>query len=491
MRSCGTQLGVIGSHLRRQVSDERGVALVMALGVMLCLSILLAVTIFFSTAGAQDAEAKNAGQKAYALAEAGLNSAFAQLAPHYPSASTAGSASWVASPGAKSYGGGTADYTGSYDSATQTWTLTGTGTVPSPTGASALVRTATARVPVVLNGSPAYLWGFFMGDPSAGCTTFDNGAAVKVSVYVANCLTFSNNAHISEPVAGGSSVDVYVGGLLNMGDSGNSSIGTSSTDRVRTVTAIGGCKYHLVTYPCSSSSSSQVWAQSYPTTTSSVSLPAIDLASTYASANWSAATCTVGTNPFDGDTSANSSRGTVRLLNGPSFDCTARSSAGATVGRLAWSTTTKTLTISGTVFIDAATLTFTNTDVAIYSGSGTIYVNGTVSFNNTSSICGPGTGSTASNGCPADAWDTTQGALMILAGNAANVNPAFSMNNSSMFEGVAYANGIYNGNNGAVVRGSVLAKRGQLQNSGGSKALTSIPPGAPGTAYQLGTATFG
>src|SRR5262249_42178048 len=150
------------------------------------------------------------------------------------------------------------------------------------------------------------------------------------------------------------------------------------------------------------------------------------------------------------------------------FDCTARNGAGATIGRLAWSSSTKTLTISGTVFIDASQLTLSSSDAALYSGSGTIYVNGTVSFSNSSAICGPGTGSSASTGCSADAWDPTQGALMIIAGNAAGVSPAFSMNNSSTFEGIAYANGVYQGNNGAVVRGSVLAKRGQLQNSGGS-----------------------
>ena len=96
-----------GHSHRRRLADESGIALVMALGMMLTLSVLLALVVFVTTAGSQDAEAKNAGQKAYALAEAGLNSAFAQLAPHYPSSSTAGSAAWVASPGAESDGGGT------------------------------------------------------------------------------------------------------------------------------------------------------------------------------------------------------------------------------------------------------------------------------------------------------------------------------------------------------------------------------------------------
>jgi hypothetical protein len=457
---------------------------------LLVLAVILTTVIFFTTAASRDANAKNAGQKAYALAEAGLNSAFAQLAPHYPNTTTAGSASWVSSPGAQSYGGGTADYSGSWNSATQTWTLTGTGSVVPPGATSPLVRTATARVPVTLSTSPSYAWGFFMGDPSGPCSTFDNGAVVKISVYVASCLTFSGNAKILEPTTGTLTIPVYVGGLLNMGDSGSSSIGTSSTDTVLSVTALGGCKFHTVSYACSSAASSQVWAQSYPTATSSIPLPPVDLAGVYASANWSAATCATGANPFDGDATRNSSKGTFRPLNGASFDCTATNAAGATVGRLAWNSTTKVLTVSGTVFIDASNLTVQNADTAIYSGSGTIYVNGTVSFANSGSLCGPGTGSTASAGCTANAWNPATGGLMLIAGNAGNVSPALTMSGASMFEGIAYANGFYQGSNGAGVRGSVLAKNGQIQGASTAKAISTVPNGAPGSSYVLGTPNF-
>jgi len=475
---------------RALLCDERGLVLVLALGILLVLSIMLATVVYFTTAGSQDAETKNAGQKAYAVAEAGLNSAFAQLATHYPNTTTAGSAAWVSSPGAQSYGGGTVNYSGTWNGGTQTWTLTGTGSV-QPAGAnSPLVRTATARVPVTIATSLSYMWGFFMGDASAPCSTFDNGAVVKISVYVASCLTFSGNAKILEPTTGTLTIPVYVGGLLNMGDMGSSSIGSSSTDKVLSVTAIGGCKFHTVAYACSSSSSSQVWAQSYPTSTSSITLPTVDLTGTYASANWSAATCSTGSNPFDNDATRNSSKATYRPLNGASFDCSAKNAAGATVGRLAWDSTTKVLTVSGTVFIDASTLTIQNNDTALYSGSGTIYVNGTVSFSNSGSLCGPGTGSTASAGCTANGWNPDTGGLMIIAGNAASVTPAFTMNGASMFEGIAYANGFYQGNNGAAVRGSVLAKNGQIQGASTTKAISTVPMGAPGSSYVLGTPDF-
>ena len=72
-------------------------ALVMALGIMLVLAIALTTVITFSAAGARDSHRVNAGQKAYAIAEAGVNSAISQIAPHYryPNTTTAGDNAWV------------------------------------------------------------------------------------------------------------------------------------------------------------------------------------------------------------------------------------------------------------------------------------------------------------------------------------------------------------------------------------------------------------
>ena len=51
--------------------EESGIALIMALGIMLVLTIALTTTIHFTSASARHANSSNAGQKAYALAEAG------------------------------------------------------------------------------------------------------------------------------------------------------------------------------------------------------------------------------------------------------------------------------------------------------------------------------------------------------------------------------------------------------------------------------------
>ena len=58
-------------------------ALIMALGIMLVLVIALTTVITFTAAGARDAHRVNAGQKATALAEGGVNNALAVLTKNY------------------------------------------------------------------------------------------------------------------------------------------------------------------------------------------------------------------------------------------------------------------------------------------------------------------------------------------------------------------------------------------------------------------------
>src|SRR5262245_60598837 len=69
---------------RRLHRDEEGIALVLAILIMLVLTIVLGSVIFMTAAAARDAHRSNAGQKASALAESGLNNALAVLNANYP-----------------------------------------------------------------------------------------------------------------------------------------------------------------------------------------------------------------------------------------------------------------------------------------------------------------------------------------------------------------------------------------------------------------------
>ena len=74
----------LGAAWRRLLREEEGVALVLAILTMLVLTISLTTVIFVTAAGARDAHRTNAGQKASALAESGINNALAVLNANYP-----------------------------------------------------------------------------------------------------------------------------------------------------------------------------------------------------------------------------------------------------------------------------------------------------------------------------------------------------------------------------------------------------------------------
>ena len=168
---------------RPRLDDESGMALVMALGITLVLAIALTTVITFSAAGARDSHRVNAGQKAYALAEAGVNNALSVLYATYPDrrrrlipARTAcsirrrrrpafpGRRPAVACCSASSPFMSTPDASRPNETVTwwgrirtvpgrdALWVISSTGSVPNPTGpgAAPVTRTVHAKVPVII-----------------------------------------------------------------------------------------------------------------------------------------------------------------------------------------------------------------------------------------------------------------------------------------------------------------------------------------------------
>src|SRR4051812_22676518 len=58
---------------RRLLREEEGIALVLAVLIMLVLTLALTTVIVMTAAGARDAQRSNAGQKASALADSGID----------------------------------------------------------------------------------------------------------------------------------------------------------------------------------------------------------------------------------------------------------------------------------------------------------------------------------------------------------------------------------------------------------------------------------
>jgi Tfp pilus assembly protein PilX len=132
-----------------RLSDESGIALIMAILIVLVLTIMVTSALAFTSSNSRDASRSSAGQKAYAAAEAGLNDGLA-------AAQNAGTDTTLmpgcGSPTVTSLSGGaTASWCGSYNAATKVWTITATGAIANPTGpnATAISRTLSQTATIV------------------------------------------------------------------------------------------------------------------------------------------------------------------------------------------------------------------------------------------------------------------------------------------------------------------------------------------------------
>jgi Flp pilus assembly protein TadG len=186
--------------LPRRAGNEHGVVLVLALVVLFVLAIVLATTVEFTTAGARNAGRSNASQKAYALAEGGINNAIgviegvanptlSSVLPSTCSTPSTGSASWCGT------------ISGSYTD--WTWTLTSIGSVANPTGAAAVTRTITAQVKIHGVFGPSgsnFLY-------SAGPVTLSGSAVIQEPLVTPSGVGLSlQNTNQIQLSAGGTSI---------------------------------------------------------------------------------------------------------------------------------------------------------------------------------------------------------------------------------------------------------------------------------------------
>ena len=478
-------------------------ALVMALGIMMVLTLTLGSVIYMTTASARDAQRTNGGQKAYALAEAGLNNVLAQVAANYPNSVSAGNSAWAASPagGPVSYEGGTVTWSGQFEGAgclSSTWCLTGTGSVANPTGPGAprISRTVRARITVSAAPPPYVPYGLFSGDPTAACTILQGGISVNVPVYIASCLTLGGNAD-SPPAPTTKSkiwdpntpatVTVQVGSVLTL--NGGTTVGTPTKD-VKLISAAS-----CVPSPCTTRANGFYGPIASPPLTP-IPSASVNASTVYSSANWSGATCTSGTNPFDNNATRNGSLGNVGPETWATFDCSITDAQG-TVHRLTYNSATRTMTIQGSIFIDGNFTSSPNKGFR-YTGNGTIYFNGTV--NHSGVICGPGSSWTAPGTC-GKTWDPTTGELLLVACNAAAtpVATSFMVQSQAVLEAGAWAVGTssmttpaFQSTGNAYLGGSIFTEKGYASISGGGllHAFISLPAGAPTTyIYTLASHT--
>ena len=147
-------------------------------------------------------------------------------------------------------------------------------------------------------------------------------------------------------------------------------------------------------------------------------------------------------------------------------------------GLLAWNATTKTLTVSGTVYIDGSA-TISNGSVNSYNGYGTIYLSGTFLVGGT--MCA----AISAGACNFAGWNPDKDLLMVVAnGSGGQVNPGDSieMSNNFSFQGGLYGTNAVEFGNNDNVDGPIVGSQIILSNNLTTNAfplITVVPVGMP------------
>jgi hypothetical protein len=456
----------------RRLDEERGFALVLALGATIVLSALVVVAIDYATSNSRSTRYSEGDKQALSFAEAGLNDALSILT----NAKSPWNSSVLPSTPTVDPNNSSVFWWGSYDTSTSVWTVYGRGVVRNPDGGSSITRTVSEQLDVPTTSSnPA--WNYIYAYNS-GCFTLDNSVQIAQPLYVAGNLCLNNSSRILSTAS-----PVYVGGTIQTTSS--ATVGTSASP-LDYLHVVGGCRYGtsgLFASPCGAAQ--QVYVNHQDSTVPTITKPPIDLSYWYANAQPGPQhACTSGSFPggFDGDSTMNRSRADVDLFPGSSYDC-AVVSGGQTTGEIAWNTATKVFTITGTVFFDG-NIVMSGADSVTYTGRGTIYASGKINLSGSQTICAVRSGS-ACDWTTGD-WDPDTTLLVLVAGSTTDT-PDFTLAQSMMFQGAIYAATDYTQGNSVKQQGPIVANNMTIASSGQAKPMpfTTLAPGMPASAMSI------
>jgi Tfp pilus assembly protein PilX len=455
----------------RKLAGERGMAFVLAIGILTVLGIIGTTLAYYGVSNLHSTSHSTGSQRAFALAEAGLNDEVAILSTTGNDPTNPSLLPPAASPTTINVDDGTISYWASFDTSAGIWTLTGKGTVRNPNHATSYTRTISKQFQV--NTVPS--WRYIYMDNPDGCLTLSNTVQVTQPLYVRGSLCMDNSAVITS-----TSSPITVGKTITTKNS--SSVGTSAS-HLAVLHVGGGCRYgNSGSYVTPCTSAHHVYADSQDTYIDpDITKAPIDVAKWYAEARPGPShNCTTGSFPggFDNDTTLNHSRATVDLLPASSYDCSF-SSGGTTVGRIAWTPGSPgTLTVQGTIFFDGD-INLAGSAKAVYTGRAAIYSSGTVTLGNTTQLCG----AYLSTECDWTHWNPNTTMLALVAGST-TAAPDFSINQSAMFQGGSYASTDFIQGQSAKQQGPIEANNITLNNSNqsGYPGQTSMPYGTPGGA---------
>jgi hypothetical protein len=189
-----------------------------------------------------------------------------------------------------------------------------------------------------------------------------------------------------------------------------------------------------------------------------------------------------GTPPtWDNNTVKDNSVSTIfNLTPASSYSCVVPNT-----GELTWNATTKTLTVSGTMYVDGS-VTISNGAMNQYNGQSTLYLTGTFYMTSGSKLCGSVSGSN----CDWNAWNPNTELFGVVANGTGGQNPAgvsIWMYNAQ-FQGALYGNGTIRPEGTTQTQGPMIASEVELgynvstasQTASSFPLITTIPSGFPG-----------
>ena len=420
--------------------EERGIALISAVGMLAVLSGLGVSVIAYSSTNYRSAEISSHTAMTGHVAEAGIAYATSVLA-NSPNAARPD----AFPPGTTTVDGETVSYSGVLEG--DTWTITAKSAVKNPTGAGDLTRTVKSKLRVMLDTrtSGGGAWNYVYADDTTTCTTLPNNVQIQTPFFVRGNLCLDQSAKIvGSPLKVGGSVTV----------SNQAAIGAPGKPVEMYVG--NGCRNNRTR---ESSLTCQGVSQIYPTGAAgdpgTITKPPVDLAKWYAEARpGPMGNCTEGSFPggFDtGDGLMNRSLpAPVNLMPATAYDCVFKSGQN-TLGRIAWTGgSSGTLTISGTIFFDGDVILSNNAN-GVYKGRGVIYTSGRIELSNWTTLC-------AAVSCAENDWDPNENLIVFVAGSSTDAN-GFWIHNNSKFQGAVYAVNDFREENSAVMQGPVVARQ--------------------------------
>jgi hypothetical protein len=492
--SARAKAGVLLRRAHARFRCERGITLVLTLGVMIALSAAVVVVIEYGSASGRGAGLFKTDKQAFALAEAGLNNAVAVL--NNPSNQALDPD--ILPVRTTNYEGGRVVWSGTLDRATAVWTLTATGYVRNPTrppGGSEITRTLTSKVRVYAtltqpNAHPAWNYLFNTSTNLSPCDmTLSNNVGGSSRLYISGDLCLSQNAGVT-------SSELIVHGNLYLEQ--NAFVGVNTSMDTRVQTSVGGhCSYEKYlagaqANPCSgdqdarnifSKMNPSSWTLGVSNAPTVVTTPVSEFGTWYENAiPGPSQSCTAvsGTPPvFDNDYPArnNSLATAFDLTPATSYMCRV-GPAGSPSGELSWNATTKVLTVVGTIYIDGS-LKSTNS-LATYNGQAVIYLSGT--FWNNGKLCAAVSGSE----CDFAGWNPNTEMLTITtegSGGQAGAGNGILMDNNSQFQGALYSTANITFTNNSRSDGPMIANQlifaNNVQNDS-FPTVSVVPAGQPG-----------